>query len=224
MKSEWLVACPDELSTEQAMAIGTAGFTAMLAVMALEDAGLDPSCGKVLVTGANGGLGGVAVALLAGLGYEVAASTGRSDQADHLRSLGASEIIDRSDLSEPPKRPLLSERWAGCIDSVGGATLASILPQIAYGGAVASCGLAGGSDLNTTVIPFLLRGVRLLGIDSVMCPYERRRTAWRRLARDLSLDGLRSLTTMATLGELTELGQKILEGQTRGRVVIDVRK
>lgn len=220
----WLVPCPDDLTAEQTMAIGTAGFTAMLAVMALEDAGLTPGQGEVLVTGANGGLGGVAVALFARLGYEVAASTGRPESADRLKSLGAATVIDRTELSEPPSRPLQSERWAGCIDAVGGTTLTNILTQMKHSAGVAACGLAGGSNLDTTVIPFLLRGVALLGIDSVLCPFERRRTAWRRLARELPADALSELTTVVGLEEVLDLGGKILDGATAGRVVVDVRR
>ena len=224
VKADWLVRIPEELSAEQAMTIGTAGFTAMLAVMALEENGLDPMGGEVLVTGANGGVGGVAVALLAGLGYEVVASTGRMGLAEGLRSLGAEKVIDRNELSEPPTRPLMSEQWAGCIDAVGGSTLASVLSRVRYGGAVAACGLAGGSDLNTTVIPFLLRGISLLGIDSVMCPVERRRVAWRRIAREVPTDAFAALTTVVGLDDLPELGKKILKGATQGRIVVDVTR
>ena len=224
VEAGWLVKCPDELSNERAMAIGTAGFTAMLAVMALEEVGLSPVGGGVLVTGANGGLGGVAVAVLSRFGYRVTASTGRMELAEGLRSLGAAEVIDRAELAEAPERPLLSERWAGCVDAVGGTTLAAILPQIAREGAVASCGLAGGSELRTTVIPFLLRGVKLLGIDSVMCPYERRRVAWRRLARDLPAETLSGLTSVVGLEDVIGLGRRILDGDIRGRIVVDVRR
>ena len=206
----------------QAMTLGTAGFTAMLAVMALEDGGMTPDQGEVLVTGGGGGVGGVAIALLASLGYTVAASTGRPEMADHLKSLGASTIIDRAELAEAPSRPLLKERWAGAIDAVGGTTLASILAQLQYGGAVAACGLAGGSGLDTTVIPFLLRGVRLLGIDSVMCPSARRRRAWQRLADEMPGEALERLALTVPLSELPDLASKILEGQTKGRVVVDV--
>lgn len=224
VEAGWLVKCPDELSNERAMAVGTAGFTAMLAVMALEEAGLSPVGGGVLVTGANGGLGGIAVAVLSRLGYRVTASTGRMELAEGLRSLGAAEVIDRAELAGAPERPLLSERWAGCVDAVGGTTLAAILPQIAREGAVASCGLAGGSELRTTVIPFLLRGVKLLGIDSVMCPYERRRVAWRRLARDLPAETLSGLTSVVGLEDVIGLGRRILDGDIRGRIVVDVRR
>ncbi len=185
VKAGQLVKLPDGLTTKRAMAIGTAGFTSMLAVMALEEHGLTPGAGEVLVTGAAGGVGSVAVAILARLGYRVAASTGRTETHDYLRGLGAAALIDRAELATPPARPLDSERWAGVVDAVGGTTLAHVLTQVKYGGGVAACGLAGGSDLPTSVIPFLLRGVNLLGIDSVMCPIERRRAAWARLVRDL---------------------------------------
>ncbi len=223
VQSDWLVKLPDGLGEFQAMALGTAGFTAMLAVMALEDGGLGPESGEVLVTGANGGVGGVALALLAGLGYRVTASTGRPEAADHLKALGAETIIDRAELSAAPERPLASERWAGAVDAVGGTTLASILTRIAYGGAVAACGLAGGATLETTVLPFLLRGVALLGIDSVMCPLPRREAAWARLAGEMPADALERLAHTVPLAEVAELGPKILQGQTAGRVVVDVQ-
>jgi len=223
VKSDWLVKLPDGLSEFQAMTLGTAGFTAMLAVMALEGAGLAPDRGEVLVTGANGGVGGVALALLARLGYKVAASTGRPEAADHLRALGAGTIIDRAELAAAPERPLLKERWAGTVDAVGGTTLTNILAQTAYGGAVAACGLAGGTKLDTTVIPFLLRGVKLLGIDSVMCPSERREAAWSRLANEMPADALERLSHTVPLTALADLGPKILKGQTEGRVVVDVQ-
>lgn len=222
VRSEWLTPLPTELSALQAMSIGTAGFTAMLAVMALEEAGLTPDKGEVLVTGANGGVGGVAVALLGNLGYHVAASTGRPELGDALRDLGASAIIDRAELADAPERPMLSERWAGAVDAVGGATLASILAQLKYGGSVAACGLAGGSKLDTTVIPFLLRGVSLLGIDSVMCPAGRRAEAWGRLGREMPAKALDALAEIVPLAALPELGPRILKGQTRGRIVVDV--
>lgn len=222
VKSEWLVPLPAGLSEKQAMACGTAGFTAMLAVMALQDHGIDPGKGPVLVTGANGGVGGVALALLAAGGYEVHASTGRAALAGHLKGLGAAEIIPRDELDVVPERPLLSERWAGAVDAVGGNTLSCMLPQIKYLGAVAACGLAGGTQLNTTVIPFLLRGVRLLGIDSVMCPIERRVEAWSRIAAEMPKDALDSLTHEVPLSALPEQADRILKGQTEGRVVVDV--
>jgi len=222
VKAEWLVPLPGGLSEKQAMALGTAGFTSMLAVMELQDHGVTPGSGPVLVTGANGGVGGVALAILAAAGYEVHASTGRPELADHLKSLGAKEIVARAELETVPERPLLSERWAGAVDAVGGNTLACILPQIKYRGAVAACGLSGGNALNTTVIPFLLRGVKLLGIDSVMCPMEIRKRAWARLAAEMPKDALDALTHVAPLSSLPEQADRILKGQTRGRVVVDI--
>ncbi len=224
VKGDWLVPLPDGLSTKRAMAIGTAGFTAMLAVMALEEHGVTPESGEVLVTGAAGGVGSVAVAILAKLGYRVTASTGRSETHDYLRALGAASLIDRTELSEPASRPLDKERWAGCIDSVGGTTLAHLLTNIAHGGSVAAVGLAGGSKLETTVLPFLLRGANLLGIDSVMCPKARRTAAWQRLTQDLPMDKLDAMITEATLGDLPGLASDILKGQIKGRVVIDVNR
>jgi acrylyl-CoA reductase (NADPH) len=222
VNGDWLVPLPKGLSARQAMSIGTAGFTAMLAVMALEEHGLEPNSGEVLVTGAAGGVGSVAVALLAKLGFQVVASTGRPETHDYLKSLGATAIIDRSPFSEPAKRPLEAERWAGCIDSVGGNTLARILAQTRYGGSVAAVGLAGGSKLEHTVIPFLLRGVNLLGIDSVMCPVKRRIDAWNRLQADLHLDKLEAMTVTARLDEVPHLASQILKGQICGRVVVDL--
>ena len=222
VKGDWLVHLPENLSTRQAMALGTAGFTAMLSVQALEDHGLGVEDGDVLVTGAAGGVGSVAVAVLAGQGYSVTASTGREETHGYLQSLGASNIIARSELAEPTKRPLDSERWAGCVDSVGGTTLARLLTQMKYRSSVAAVGLAGGSALETTVLPFLLRGVNLLGIDSVMCPYEPRRKAWARLAEQMPVDKLESMITEAALSDLAGLGGDILKGQVRGRVVVDV--
>ncbi len=222
VKGEWLVPLPPGLTPRRAMAIGTAGFTAMLAVMALEAHGVTPERGDVLVTGAAGGLGSVATATLARLGYRVVASTGRAETHEYLRRLGAVEIIDRGALATPSGKPLDPERWAGCVDAVGGSTLASALAGLKYGGAVAACGLAGGSKLETTVLPFLLRGVNLLGIDSVLCPSDRRRAAWTRLARDLPAEKLDAMIEPATLKDLTELGPRILAGKIRGRVVIDV--
>lgn len=223
VKAAHLVRLPEGLSAKRAMAIGTAGFTAMLAVMALEQHGLAPDKGEVLVTGAAGGLGSVAVAVLAKLGYRVIASTGRPEQHDFLSGLGAVGFLDRAELAKPPARPLDTERWAGAIDAVGSTTLASLLTQLKYGASVAACGLAGGNDLPATVIPFLLRGVSLLGIDSVMCPAERRRAAWSRLARDLPLDKLDALTETVPLEALPELGRKILKGGVRGRIVVNLR-
>jgi acrylyl-CoA reductase (NADPH) len=222
VKGEWLVRLPAGMSGRQAMAIGTAGFTSMLAVMALEAHGIAPARGDVLVTGAAGGVGSVATAILARLGYRVVASSGRSETHDYLRDLGAAEIISRESIATPSGKPLDPERWAGCIDAVGGSTLAAVLPQIRYRGAVAACGLAGGTKLDTTVIPFLLRGVRLLGIDSVMCPMEERQAAWRRLGNDLPLDKLDAMTRVVGLGELPALGPQIIGGKVQGRVVVDV--
>lgn len=227
VKAEWLVPLPAGLSTRQAMAVGTAGFTAMLAVMALEDHGLrttDDSGGdggEVLVTGAAGGLGSVAVLLLSRLGYRVAASTGRESLGDYLRSLGASTIIDRTEVGSAPAKPLLSERWAAAVDSVGGATLANTVASLRMRGAVASCGNAGGIEFGMTVLPFLLRGASILGIDSVMCPKPKRLEAWKRLAELLPLDKLDGLTTEIRLVELPEMGAKILKGDVKGRVVVD---
>ena len=222
VKGDWLVPLPEGLTTKRAMALGTAGFTAMLAVMALEDHGVTPDKGEILVTGAAGGVGSVATAVLAKLGYRVAASTGRSETHDYLKSLGAETIIAREELSEPNKRPLESERWAGCIDAVGGTTLARVLAQTRLHGSVAAVGLAGGAKLETTVLPFLLRGVNLLGIDSATCPRPRRHAAWARLAADLPMDQLDAMTSEAGLAELLDLAGQILKGQIRGRTVVDV--
>ncbi|GMG81071.1 acrylyl-CoA reductase AcuI [Paralimibaculum aggregatum] len=220
VKGKWLVPLPEGLSAAQAMAVGTAGFTAMLAVMALEDHGLKPENGPVLVTGAAGGVGSVATAILGRLGYEVVAVTGRPETGDYLRRLGAARILPRDEINETVKRPLESETWAGCVDAVGGAMLARVLGQMKYGCSVASVGLAGGAALPATVIPFLLRGVNLLGIDSVMRPRADRIAAWGRIARDLDMDLLDSMTVAATLEELPALGPKILEGGVKGRVVV----
>ena len=222
VKPEWLVRLPDGLSTKEAMAIGTAGYTAMLAVMALEQHGIGRDSGEILVTGAAGGVGSVAVALLAALGHTVAASTGRKETHDYLRALGATIILDRAELAEAPKRPLASERFAGGIDTVGSTTLANLLTQIKYRGSVAACGLAGGSDLPATVIPFLLRGVNLLGIDSVMAPLPLRVEAWRRLAAVLPKAKLAAMTETVPLAGVIEAGQRILKGGVRGRLVVDV--
>ena len=221
---DWLVPLPGGLSPRQAMAIGTAGLTAMLAVMALEAHALTPASGEVLVTGAAGGVGSVATAILARRGYQVVASTGRADAHDFLRGLGASTIIDRSSFAEAAKRPLESERWAACIDSVGGNTLTRVLAQSRYAGSVAAVGLAGGSKLEHTVIPFILRGVNLLGIDSVMCPTPRRLAAWARLQTDLALEKLEAITVDARLDDVPLLAQSIIAGQVRGRVVVDVNR
>jgi acrylyl-CoA reductase (NADPH) len=223
VKAAWLVHRPEGLSAAQAMAVGTAGFTAMLAVMALERHGLRPGAGDVLVTGAAGGVGSVAIALLSALGHRVVAATGRPEQRDYLTGLGAADLIEREALAVKPSRPLGRERWAGAIDAVGGNTLATILTQLEYRSSVAACGLAGGSDLPATVIPFLLRGVNLLGIDSVMCPGEERTEAWRRLARDLPLDRLERMTRTVPLSALPELAPQILKGEVRGRTVVDIK-
>jgi acrylyl-CoA reductase (NADPH) len=221
--ADWLVPLPDGLTTRQAMAVGTAGFTAMLAVIALEEHGLTPDRGPVLVTGAAGGVGSVATAILSNLGYEVAGVTGRPETADYLRDLGASRIVAREELNETVKRPLESETWAGCIDAVGGAMLARVLGQMKYGTSVAAVGLAGGAALPATVIPFLLRGVNLLGIDSVLMPYEKRVVAWDRIAESLPMDKLEAMVQPATLADLPELGASILKGGVKGRVVVDVQ-
>jgi acrylyl-CoA reductase (NADPH) len=222
IRASYLVRRPAGLTARQAMAIGTAGFTAMLAVIALERHGLKPDAGDVLVTGAAGGVGSVAVALLSRLGHRVVASTGRPEQRDYLTELGAADLIDRATLAEKPSRPLDGERWAGAIDAVGGPTLATILTQLKYRASVVACGLAGGSDLPATVIPFLLRGVNLLGIDSVMCPRDERIEAWQRLVRDLPLDRLDRMTEIVPLSELRGFAPKIRGGEIRGRIVVDV--
>lgn len=221
VRSEWLTARPDGLTLKQTMAVGTAGLTAMLCVLAIEGAGVTPGDGgEVVVTGAGGGVGSVAVAVLAELGHDVAASTGRSETHDYLRSLGASSIVERSELAEAG-RPLGKEHWIGGVDTVGSQTLATVLSQTRYRGAVAACGLAGGNDLPTTVLPFILRNVALLGVDSVMCPAPVRAEAWRRLGTDLPTDLLDSMTTVEPMTSLPELAERILAGETRGRVVID---
>ena len=220
VKADWLVPLPDGVDARQAMAVGTAGFTAMLAVMALENQGIKD--GPLLVTGAAGGVGSVATAILANLGYEVAAVTGRPEMADYLTSLGASQIVARDELNETTKRPLEAETWGGCIDAVGGEMLARILGQMKYAASVAAVGLAGGAGLPATVIPFLLRGVNLLGIDSVMQPYENRLRAWDRIAKDLPMDKLEAMVQPATLSDLPGLGRDILKGQVKGRVIVDV--
>jgi acrylyl-CoA reductase (NADPH) len=222
VKADWLVPLPSGLTTRQAMAVGTAGLTAMLAIQALEDHGLTPDKGEVLVTGAAGGVGSVAVALLAALGYPVAAVTGRPDTEAYLRGLGASRIIARADLAETVKRPLEAETWAGCVDAVGGPMLARVLGQMKYGASVAAVGLAGGTGLPASVIPFLLRGVNLLGIDSVMKPYVDRLRAWDRIAAHLPVDRLEAMIRPATLAEVPSLGAAIVQGGVQGRVVVDV--
>jgi acrylyl-CoA reductase (NADPH) len=220
VKADWLVPLPAGLDTRQAMAVGTAGFTAMLSVMALEDHGI--KAGPVLVTGAAGGVGSVATAILAHLGYKVAAVTGRPETEGYLRDLGASQIVAREELNETVKRPLEGETWGGCVDAVGGAMLARVLGQMEYGASVAAVGLAGGAGLPATVIPFLLRGVNLLGIDSVMQPYDNRLRAWERIATDLPMEKLEAMVRPATLADLPQLGADILKGQVQGRVVVDV--
>jgi len=223
VKADWLVHLPNGLDGAEAMAIGTAGFTSMLAVMALEEQGVSPKQdGEVLVTGAAGGVGSVAVSILSALGYRVAASTGREETHAYLRELGAITIIDRNELTDTSK-PLLTERWIGAIDSVGSTTLAHVLSEMKYHGVVSACGLAGGPDLPATVIPFLLRGVRLIGIDSVMCPYETRIKAWQRLASELPKDHLAAATTKVALSDILSWGERILKGQVKGRLLIDVQ-
>jgi acrylyl-CoA reductase (NADPH) len=221
IKGDWLVRLPEGMSAREAMAIGTAGFTAMLAVLALEKQGLTPASGPIVVTGAAGGVGSVATAVLSKLGYHVIASTGRVSETSYLQSLGAAEVIDRSELSGPAK-PLARERWAGGIDSVGSTTLANLLSMTKYAGAVAACGLAGGMDLPTSVAPFILRGVCLLGIDSVMCPLELRQVAWRRLASDLDRAKLIEITHEIGLDGVIDAGARILAGQVRGRIVVKI--
>ncbi|MEM9032296.1 MAG: MDR family oxidoreductase [Pseudomonadota bacterium] len=223
VKADWLVPLPDGLTTRAAMAVGTAGLTAMLAIMALEDQGLKPGTGEVLVTGAAGGVGSVAVAVLAKLGYEVAAVTGRPEQADYLKGLGAATIVARDELTEVTKKPLESERWVGCVDAVAGAMLGRVLKQMTYGSSVAAIGLAGGAAIEGALItPFILRGVNLLGIDSVMRPYDDRVRAWSRIAQDLPMEALEGMIESAILAELPDLGKAILKGEVRGRVVVDV--
>jgi acrylyl-CoA reductase (NADPH) len=221
VKGDWLVRLPEKLSAREAMAIGTAGYTAMLAVLALEQQGLKPSQGPVVVTGAAGGVGSVAIAILSKLGYHVIASTGRMSETDYLKSLGAAEVIDRNELSAPAK-PLAKERWAGGVDSVGSTTLANLLSMTRYRGAIAACGLAAGMDLPTSVAPFILRGVCLLGIDSVMCPIELREIAWKRLSNDLESTKLSEITHEIGLDEVIGTGAKILAGQVRGRIVVKI--
>jgi acrylyl-CoA reductase (NADPH) len=221
VKGDWLVRLPQGMSARDAMAIGTAGFTAMLAVLALEKHGLTPKDGPIVVTGAAGGVGSVATAVLSKLGYHVIASTGRMSEAGYLRGLGAAELIDRSELSGSAK-PLAKERWAGGIDSVGSTTLANILSMTKYRGAIAACGLAAGMDLPSSVAPFILRGVCLLGIDSVMCPIELRKVAWSRLASDLDPAKLTEITHEIGLGQVIDAGAKILAGQVRGRLVVKI--
>jgi acrylyl-CoA reductase (NADPH) len=222
VRGDWLVALPQRLTLRRAMALGTAGFTAALAVDTLETAGMRPDGGEVLVTGAAGGVGSVAVALLAARGYTVTASTGRPQTADFLTELGAATVLDRAELAELPKRPLARERFQAAVDNVGGSTLANLLTQIAYGGSVAAVGLAGGNEVTTTVLPFLLRGVSLLGIDSVMCPQDRRERVWRMLAEALPMAKLDAISHDHRFEELPDLGRAILKGEVRGRAVVSV--
>jgi len=225
VNADWLLPLPQGLTTRQSMAVGTAGLAAMLAVLALEKQGLKALADDgtpVLVTGAVGGVGSVATAILSQLGYKVAAVTGRPEAADYLKSLGATQIVAREEVNETTKRPLESESWSGCVDAVGGAMLARVLGQLKYGGSAAAIGLAGGAQLPATVVPFLLRGVNILGIDSVMQPYQNRLAAWQRVATDLPLDKLESMIHAASLKDLPELGKAILKGEVKGRVVVDV--
>jgi acrylyl-CoA reductase (NADPH) len=221
VKGDWLVSLPNGMSAREAMAVGTAGYTAMLAVLALENHGLTPASGPIVVTGAAGGVGSVATAILSKLGYHVIASTGRAAEADYLKHLGAAEIIDRAELAATP-RPINKERWAGGVDSVGSTTLANLLSMTKYGGAIAACGLAAGMDLPASVAPFILRGVCLLGIDSVMCPIERRRVAWERLGRDLDKSKLAEMTSEISLDQVLDAAPRILAGQVRGRIVVKI--
>jgi len=223
VNGEWLTPIPEGLSTFDVMAVGTAGFTAMLAIMALEDHGLTTDSGDVLVTGASGGVGSVALAILGNCGYRPVALTGRTNEAEYLQGLGAADIVPRETFLEGEGRPLDAEKWAGCVDAVGGAVLGRVLSQISYGGSVAAVGLAGGPKVETTVMPFLLRGVNLLGIDSVLCPSARREAAWQRIARDLPMEKLRAMSQTAPLGDVPRLAAAILKGDVRGRMVIDVR-
>ena len=221
VKGDWLVKLPGGLTTADAMAIGTAGYTAMLCIMALEDNGVTPDSGQVLVTGAAGGVGSVAIAVLSKLGYNVAASTGRTSEADYLKGLGATSIIDREEFNTKV-RPLSKTRWAGAVDAVGSTTLANVLSQMNYGGTVAACGLAQGMDLPSSVAPFILRAVKLIGIDSVMCPKPRREQAWARLATDLDLEKLKLLTSHIKLEDVPATGADIIAGKIKGRVVVDI--
>ena len=221
VKADWLVPLPKAFTPAQAMAIGTAGYTAMLSVLALEDSGINPERGPIVVTGASGGVGSIAVALLAKLGYRVIASTGRQHEADYLKRLGASEVIARSELAAEP-RPLGKERWAGGVDSVGSRTLANVIASTSYGGAVAACGLAGGMDLPLSVAPFILRGVCLLGIDSVQMPMPRRKQAWQRLAQDLDASTLAHITTALPLSGVRNAAADIVAGKVRGRLVVEI--
>ena len=224
VKAGWLVPLPDGMTLRQAMGVGTAGLTAMLATQALEDHGITPEAGEILVTGAAGGVGSVATAILAHCGYQVVASTGRAELAGYLRGLGAASVIDRAELSEAKPKPLDAQRWAGCVDSVAGPTLATVLAHLKKNGAIAACGLAGGAPFSTTVIPFLLRGVSLLGMNSLDTPFETRLAAWDRIARDLPSDKLDAIITEVGLSDLAGLGPDILAGKVRGRTVVDVNR
>ena len=223
VQSKWLVPLPDGLDSRRAMTIGTAGFTAMLCVMTLEEAGVTPDKGTILVTGASGGVGSVTVALLSNLGYAVAAVSGRPESENYLKQLGAAEIVSRDEMNRPP-RPLERQRWAGAVDTVGSTLLARVLAETSYGGCVAACGLAGGADLPTTVMPFILRNVSLRGVDSVICPVARRKVAWTRLARELPENALTEIGHIASLDELPDLAEKIIAGKVRGRVIVDVNR
>jgi acrylyl-CoA reductase (NADPH) len=223
VQSKWLVPLPDGLDGERAMVIGTAGFTAMLCVMTLEEAGITPDKGTVLVTGAAGGVGSVATAILANLGYKVAAVSGRPEAQDFLRQLGASEFVSREEINKP-SRALEGQRWAGAVDTVGSTLLARVLAEMHYGGCVAACGLAGGADLPTTVMPFILRNVSLRGVDSVMCPVDRRKEAWGRLVRDLPAGALGEIGQTVSLEELPKAAEQIIAGQVRGRVIVDLNR
>jgi acrylyl-CoA reductase (NADPH) len=220
VKGDWLVPLPTRVDTRQAMAVGTAGFTSMLCVLALQDHGVTPDSGKVIVTGAAGGVGSVAVAILAKLGYEVAAVTGRADTHDYLKSLGAAEIVAREALSEPVKKPMESAVWAGAVDTVGGATLSRLIGQMAYGAPIAACGNAGGIKIETNVLPFILRAVTLIGVDSVMVPFEDRLRVWERVGHDLPMDKLEDMIEEIGLDGVIEAGGKILKGQIRGRTLV----
>lgn len=222
VKADWLVPLPDGVTTRQAMGVGTAGITAMFGILALEDHGLTPEKGTVLVTGAAGGVGSIAVAILSNLGYNIAGVTGRPESEPYLKSLGVNEIIPRDEVNEAIKRPMESARWAGIVDAVGGEMLARVLGQLAYGGSAAAIGNAGGAKLPASVIPFLLRGINLLGIDSVMQPYENRLRAWQRISKDLPMDKLEAMISPAVLADMPQLGAQILKGQVQGRVVVDV--
>ena len=222
VKADWLVPLPDGVTPRQAMGVGTAGITAMFGILALEDHGLTPEKGTVLVTGAAGGVGSIAVAILSNLGYNIAGVTGRPESEPYLKSLGVNEIIPRDEVNEAIKRPMESARWAGIVDAVGGEMLARVLGQLAYGGSAAAIGNAGGAKLPASVIPFLLRGVNLLGIDSVMQPYENRLRAWQRISKDVPMDKLEAMISPAVLADMPQLGAQILKGQVQGRVVVDV--